>query len=154
MSIGLLNNYDIVTEGMDSEISLESQSSIMAAVLMENCTAEELLAFFENNSEVEVVQGEQLLTERTILKMDKIARLNRAYKTSIFQVAREKKDPMFKKLLTVWKMERFLEGKLEKKYGNEAKRRAKKVVANAGKSKSALVKKAIARTNSSLNGKK
>nr|DAJ68118.1 MAG TPA: hypothetical protein [Caudoviricetes sp.] len=154
MSISLMNDYGIVAEGMDSEISLESTSAIAGSLLMEYCTPDEISAFLENSSEVELAQNEELLTEKTILKMDKVARLNRAYKTSIFQVAREKKDPLFKKLLTVWKMERFLEGKLEKKYGNEGRRRAKKVVANAGKSKSPLVKKAVSRVKASLNGKK
>ena len=154
MSISLMNDYGLVAEGMDSEVSLESQSAIVGSLLLEYCTSDEISAFLENSSEVELTQNEQLLTEKTILKMDKLAKFNRAYKTSIFQVARQKKDPLFKKLLTVWKMERAIEGKLEKKYGNEARRVAKKVVSNSGKSKSPLVKKAVSRVKSSLNGKK
>lgn len=151
--ISLLNDYSgIVAEGLniagvepEVELTEENMASIVAAVISENCTSEEIEAFTENAAEVELALSEGIVQERTIIKFDKKAKLSRAYATALFQVAKEKKDPKFKKLLTVWKLERYLENFLDKKYGNEARRRAKKAVANMGKSKTPIAAKAAQR---------
>lgn len=70
---------------------------------------------------------------------------------AIFTIAQEKNDPKFKKLKFLWRTERKLENELGKKYGTEAKRRAKKAVQNAGKSNSNIVKKAANKAKSVFN---
>jgi hypothetical protein len=85
--------------------------------------------------------------ERSIVRLDKEARKNRAYKMAIFQTAKEKGDRDFKKLLTLWKLERFLEGKLEKRYAAQAKQLAKNALKKAKATKSKVVGKAVNKAN-------
>lgn len=145
----LFNNLGKATSY--SEVSTEVANSVMEAVMLENLSAEELSVFLENQSEVDAALEEGVLLEKTIVKLDKHAKLSRAYKAAIFKIAKEKGDPKFKKLLTIWKTERALEAYLEQKYGAIAMRDAKQTVRNAQKSKSAMVAKAAARAKSSLN---
>ena len=126
------------------EFDLEDEVALMEAVLMDGLSGEELEAFLESADEVnDAVEGEVLL-ERSIVKLDKFAKLSRAKRVAIFNIARRKKDPKMKKLTTLWKMEARIQKYLIKKYGNEATKEAKKMVnkkAVNGKS----VKKAAAR---------
>ena len=73
---------------------------------------------------------------------------------AIFQVAKEKGDRDFKKLMTIWKLERFLEGKLEKRYFAQAKQLAKETMKKAKNTKSKVVGKAARKANLLLDGVK
>lgn len=140
---------------IDNEhISTEAMNYIMEAVMLEGLTEEEISAFLENQNEVTASINENILMEKTIVRLDKKAKLSKAHKMAIFTIAKEKKDPKYKKLVTLWKMERFIEAYLEKKYGNEALRRAKKAVSKSQKSTSGMVKKAATKVKSQLNGDK
>lgn len=150
----LFNAYGDFADLPETEMTTENLSSIIGTMILENCTAEEIEDFMNNPAEVQAAQMGNILTERTIVRFDKKAKLSRSYATALFQVAKEKKDRMFKKLLTVWKMERFLEGHLHKKYGNEAMRRAKKAQQAAHKSPVKLAQKAAERVKNSLNVQK
>ena len=66
---------------------------------------------------------------------------------AIFQVAKEKKDRDFRKLLTLWKLERFIEAKLEKRYGAQAKQLAKQAMKKSKNTKSKAVGKAVNKAN-------
>lgn len=69
-----------------------------------------------------------ILSEKSIVRLDKIAKLSRAEKQAVYMIAKEKGDRDYKKLNTVWKLKKLLTAKLEKRYGVEAKRRAKTMV--------------------------
>lgn len=146
----LFNSLGNITK--PDEISASATNAIMEAVMLENLTQDELSMFLENQTEVDAALEEGVLLEKTIVRLDKTAKLNRAYKAAIFQIAKEKNDPKFKKLLTIWKTERALEAYLEQKYGAIAMRQAKETVRNAQKSKSNIVAKAAQRAKQSLNG--
>jgi hypothetical protein len=136
-------------------LSTEATNYIMEAFVKDEFTTDELSMFLENQTEVDDAVSNNILMEKTIVRLDKTAKLSKAKKMAIFTIAKEKNDPKFKKLLTVWKMERYLEAELEKKYGNEAGRRAKKVVADsAKKSKGTLIKKAAERAKDSFSSTK
>jgi hypothetical protein len=108
--------------------------------------------FLENQTEVDDALNNNILMEKTIVRLDKKAKLSKATKMAVFTLAKEKNDPKFKMLLTVWKMERYLEAYLVKKYGNEAARRAKKAVSSsANKSAGTIIKKVANRAKDSLN---
>lgn len=147
----MLFNTDGSPISKDDEITTEAMSSIVATILTEGLTPEELNYFLADHDAVEEAIGENILLERTIVRLDKKAKLSKAHKMAVFEIAKERKDPKFKKLLTVWKMERFLENYLVKKYGNEAMRRAKKSVAAASKSKSAMVRQAANNVKKQFN---
>jgi hypothetical protein len=138
-------------EFVAEEMSAEDQALIMEAAILESVTGEELEAFLENQTEVNAAVRDEVVLEKTIVRLDKQAKISKAQKTAVFTIAKEKNDPKYKKLVTVWRMERFLEAELMKKYGNEGMRRAKKAVQNGGKSKSALMKKVARNVGTSLN---
>lgn len=98
-----------------------------------------------------------VVTEKSIVRLDKKAKISRAYKTAIFTIAREKKDPLFKKLVTTWRIERTLEAKLMKKYHTEAMKRAKVSVAKLGSgkkdTKNKVVSKAVSAAKAQFNAK-
>ena len=138
----------------NEQISTEATNYIMEAAMREGLTEEELSMFLESQTETSAAINENILMEKTIVRLDKKAKLSKAQKMAIFTIAKEKKDPKYKKLVTVWKMERFLEAYLTKKYGNEALRRAKKAMAKSKNSTSGMVKKAANKVASQLNGDK
>lgn len=139
---------------VEDEIISAEESFYMNEAMMCELSNEELSMFLENADAVREAVDNGILLERTIVRLDKKAKLSKARKMAIFTIAKEKNDPNFKKLLTVWKMERYLEAVLEKKYGNEAMRRAKKHV-NRKKDKAeykGMVKTAVDKANDMLNG--
>lgn len=136
-----------------AEIVKESAVAINEAILLEGLTKEELQTFLESSHECNTAVEEEILEERSIVKLDKKAKLSKATKTAIYTIAKEKKDPLFKKLITLWKMERIIEKKLEKKYKGPAAQRAKKQIAASSKSKSNLVKKATEKAKQMINSK-
>ena len=141
------------TKGTEThdEISEEAMGLISEAALYDGLSDDEISAFLENQSEVDLAMADDIVMEKTIVRLDKKAKLSRAHKMAIFTIAKEKKDPKFKKLVFVLKMRRKLEGDLEKKYGAAALSRAKKVVAQQQKSKSSVVKKAADKAKAMFN---
>lgn len=144
-------NGKITTDNSD-RITMESMAYIGEAILREGLTEDELKAFTESRVDTDIAREENIVMEKTIVRLDKKARLSHAQKIAVFTIAREKNDPKFKKLITIWRMERQLENYLFKKYGNQALARAKKTVSAASRSKSAMVKKAANKVKAQLNG--
>jgi hypothetical protein len=144
-----VNGYG--ASGDSLEVSTESLCYITEAILMEGLSSDEMEDFLESYRDVNTAVSEGIVQEKTIIKLDKKAKLSKAQKAAIYTVAREKKDKDFIKLLKVWRMERLLKGKLRKKYTNEAARRAKKAMSKAGSSKSNMVKKAAAAAKKQFN---
>ena len=86
-----------------------------------------------------------LLSEKVIVKFDKKAKLNREEKLAVLTIAKEKKDRDFYKLVRVWKMRKLLLDKLNKKYGSQAKTRAKQMIKKQSSSRSTTGKKVAKR---------
>jgi len=148
----LFNKKGDIENVTEDVISTEATQYIMEAFINDEFTPEEKSMFLENKTEVDDAVSNNILMEKTIVRLDKKAKLSRATKMATFTIAKEKNDPKFKKLLTVWKMERYLEDYLYKKYGAEAARRAKKAVsASANKSSATLIKKAAERSKDEFN---
>jgi sensor histidine kinase regulating citrate/malate metabolism len=122
-------------------ISTEAMSCIFEAAIRENCTPEEIADFVADSNATSDAVLEGVLLEKNIVRLDKKAKLQNAYKTAIFTVAKEDNDRDYKKLVTVWKMERALEAKLEKKYKNEGMKRAKEMLKKSKLSKVPIIGK-------------
>lgn len=136
---------------VEPEYDLEDEVALMEAVLMDGLSQDELEAFLESADEInDSIEGEVLL-ERSIVKLDKFAKLSRAKRVAIYNIARRKKDPDMKKLVTLWKMEARLQKRLIKKYGNEAGREAKQMVNKKASSNSKSVKKAAEKAKAMFN---
>lgn len=139
------NNYE--TE----EMSNESLSLITEAAMLDALTEEELDAFLESSSDVNAMLRQEVLMEKSIVRLDKKAKLSRAHKMAIFTMAKEKNDRDYKKLITIWRMERVLEAKLYKKYSNQAMSRAKASLKKIAKAPTMVTNKLVKQTNKMLN---
>lgn len=146
----MFNNFDQYSE---MEPTTESDNLIMTAALLESNTHDEIQAFLESDESPLAIR-EGVLMEKTIVKLDKNAQVSQARKMAIFTIAKEKNDINFRKLVTIWRMERKLEGVLDKKYGPEATRRAKKAVNKRRNSRVPIIQKTVKKTNTVLNGGK
>ena len=124
---------------------------LIECVLQDELSKDELNALLEDTAQIKNLTKSNILLERNIVRLDKFAKLNRAQKIATFTIARERKDPKFKKLITIWKIERYLEDYLMKRYGNEAMRRAKASMNKAKTSTSATVKKVVNNVHKQLN---
>ena len=134
----LIDEYDNGTE---------ASAMIIECALLDEFSNEEIETLTENTYDLGKAINEDILVERSIVRLDKEAKKNRAYKMAIFQVAKEKGDRDFKKLLTLWKLERFIEQKLEKRYFAQAKQKAKEAMKKAKMTKSKVVAKATDKAN-------
>jgi hypothetical protein len=134
----IINEYDNETE---------ATALIIECAILDTFSNEEIESLTENTYDLGKAINEDILVERSIVRLDKEAKKNKAYKMAIFQVAKEKGDRDFKKLLTLWKLERFLENKLEKRYAAQAKQLAKQAMKKAKTTKSKVVGKAVNKTN-------
>ena len=130
-----------------SQENPENNITLAEAMFIESLNPEELESLANNPSEMATLVEEGILSEKTIVKFDKKAKLSRAESQAVLLIAKEKKDRDFNKLIRVWKMRKALLDKLEKKYSSQAKQRAKKMVKNTAKSKSSTAKKVAARAN-------
>ena len=123
----------------------QDEQLITEAVLCDVLSNAELQELTETADVCDELKSLGVVTEKTIVRLDKKAKLERAFKTAVFTIAREKKDPKFKKLLTVWKMERALEAYLMKKYQAEGMKRDKLAVARLGKGNKDTKSKVVAK---------
>ena len=136
-------------------ISEEDTQLVAEAMLIDALSNEELHELTEAADVCNDLTSMGIVTEKTIVRLDKKAKISRAYKTAVFTVAREKKDRDFKRLVTIWRMERTLEAKLMKKYHAEAMKRAKVAVAklNSGRkdTKGRVIAKAVSKAKKQFN---
>ena len=107
-------------------------------LLRESLNEDEIMEFV-NSMDSDIAVSEGFLMEKTIIKFDKKAKKAQLYEVAVAAVAREKKDPLYKKLNTVYKMERILKAKLRKKYNSQAQQKVKEYLARAKRSKSGIL---------------
>lgn len=112
----------------DEEVSLESMQIINESLINAFLTEDEVDTLLESASEYQDLINADVVTESTIVRLSKKDRISQIQKVSVFTIAKEKGDPLFKKLVTIWRMEKTLEDKLFNKYGSEGLRRARKTV--------------------------
>ena len=151
-------NEGFIPDADPGFISDAAMESLYLAIVSEGLNPDELEEFVSESSNYEGVFEAQ----KNIVRLNKQAKLNRAYKTAILQCAAEDKRKEYKKLRTLWKMEAALFKKLERNYKNKALARAKQAVKNLAKKKSnpvadaagrvgKKIEKAVGGTNKLLN---
>ena len=130
----VINEYDNETE---------VYALIVECAILDTFSNEEIEMLTENTYDIGKAVNEDILVERSIVRLDKNAKKNKAFKMAVFQIAKQKGDRDFKKLMTVWKLERFLENKLTKRYQAQANQLAKESLKKAKNTKSKVVNKAV-----------
>lgn len=114
---------DIYVEDEEVEESILQFSHEAAMhILLEQEEKEALI----DEGEIEEMEEEGAVTESTVVRLDRDSRLKQLTRVISYKIAREKKDPNFIKLLKIWRIERNLEEKVNKKYSSQAKRIASK----------------------------
>jgi hypothetical protein len=141
----IFDNDGLIINEFDNDT--EVNALIVECALLDTFSSEEIESLTENTYDLGKAINEDILVERSIVRLDKEAKKNKAYKMAIFQVAKEKGDRDFKKLLTLWKLERFIEAKLEKRYAAQAKQLAKQAMKKSKNTKSKAVGKAVNKAN-------
>ena len=68
----------------------------------------------------------EMLSERSIVRLDKVAKRSLAEKKALIVIAKEKNDPLYRHLVKVYKRKREIIDKLDKKYGTQAISRVRK----------------------------
>jgi hypothetical protein len=66
--------------------------------------------------------------ERTIVRLDRKARLKHLTKQAELDAARQANDPNYKKLMKIWMLERTLEKKIHQRWANKGKQIANKKI--------------------------
>lgn len=139
--------YDKYTASECAGTNDEALQLIAEAVLCEQLSNEEIQELTESRDVTRELVDMGIVQEKTIVRLDKKAKISRATMQAIFQIAKEKNDRDYRKLVTIWRMERLQEAKLRKKYYALALKRAKLAVAQMGKHKkdtpNAVVAKAV-----------
>ena len=141
----IFDDNGLIINEFDNET--EVNALLVECAILDTFSNEEIESLTENTYDLGKAINEDILVERSIVRLDKEAKKNKAYKMAIFQVAKEKGDRDFKKLLTLWKLERFIEAKLEKRYSAQAKQLAKQAMKKSKNSKSKAVGKAVNKAN-------
>lgn len=85
---------------------------------------DERIAFAESE-EAQVLVEKQVLNKRTLVRLSKNDDLARRVKMAAFQLAKQKKDPLWTKLVKNRVIERALIKKIVQKYNNQAVRVAR-----------------------------
>lgn len=148
--MSLLNRMGTTSEFQDVDpgyITESSMEQLCAAILTENLIPDEIEEFVAE-------QAFDIVTEKNIVKLDKNAKKQRAYKVGIIQCAAEDNAKEYKKIRKLWQMEAILFKKMEKKYKNKAMAKAKEAMRRLSRSSSSKAATASTRMNKQLNGSK
>lgn len=113
--------------------------TVATPIMLNESLNEDEIMEFVNSIDSDIAVSEGFLMEKTIIKFDKKAKKAQLYEVAVAAIAREKKDPLYKKLNTVYKMERILKAKLRKKYNAQAQQKVKEYLNRAKKSKSGIL---------------
>lgn len=130
-----LNIDDLPGEGgesADDEEEVEVDEATFAALFLEQfATPEEISAMAESYDEMGAMSETMgVAMEKVIVRLDKKSRLAHLQQAAVFKLANAANDPKYRKLLTLWKMERQIEAYLNKKYASKATKIAKSKIKN------------------------
>lgn len=128
-------------------ISDAAMETLFLSIVSEGMNPEEIEELVSESANYEGVFEAQ----KNIVRLNKEAKLNRAYKTAVLQCAAEDKRKEYKKLRTLWKMEAVLFKKLERIYKNKAMSRARVAVKELNKKKSNPIKTAANRVGKMID---
>ena len=112
------NNWNYDEEDILEE-SVEGNILINEAILEESnieLTDEEFEALVES----------EMLSERSIVRLDRVAKRSLAEKKALIVIAKEKNDPLYRELVKIYKRKRKIIDKIDKKYGSQAIQRVRK----------------------------
>lgn len=128
----MMEGYEAdVAEPADTVIDCAEESICANAYLMDIASQDEICDVAESAEEMaELSDVFGVAMETSIVRLDRKSRLKHLRKANILHLARKSNNPKFRKLLTIWKMERQLESDLDKVYGAKATTLANQQIRN------------------------
>lgn len=131
--IGESDSKKKTEEMRQDDLTKADEAAMAECALMDFATPDEIAELAESYGEMEdVSEIFGVAMEKTIVKMSRQDRLKHLTKQAIFTEARRAKDPRFKKLMSLWKMERAIEADLTRIYKSRAQKRAMQQIKNYG----------------------
>ena len=136
-----LNELDILDESFDNSamgsdpvdglIEAAEESICANAYLMDIASQDEICDLAESYDEMDNISDLMgMAMETSIVRLDRKSRLKHLRKANVLNLARKSNNAKYKKLLTIWKMERELESDLDKIYGSKATTLANQQIRN------------------------
>ena len=136
--------FEMPAELVDINESITDEA-IVAAALMECFAPEELSEESINyNADLRALVEADILQEKTIIRMDRNAKLNKMYKLALYSILKKRNAKLFSKLKLSIKMKKSIVALADKKYGAQAKVLAKAMmrrVSTKPKVKQAIINK-------------
>lgn len=133
---------DELDDAEDAEVDAALDAIAPTILLQDELSDEEKVEFVES-AEMDILEEEGLINERTIIKFDKNAKKAQLYEVAWMTIARSKKDKDMRKLDMLYKMERILKAKLRKRYHQLAIKKVKEWMGKKAKSKSGLIRRIV-----------
>lgn len=125
--MGLYGNKPVVDPINEAAGIVENVDELLEAYIayeLAMLTPEQFKAFTESE-ECQAMLEKRLVGRNTLVRLSKNDDLTRRTKMAAFQIAKEKDDPLWQKLVKNRIKERQLIGAIVKKYGTKANRAAK-----------------------------
>lgn len=125
--MSVFSNFNI-NEGSSMEAELENPELLEEMFLVEECshfTDEQMKMFLESDLCEALVEAGKF-RKKTIVRLSGQADLSRRNKLAAMALAKQSKDPLFKKLARNRVIERELLGKIMQKYGSKGAKIARK----------------------------
>ena len=115
-------NRSILGSELEDSVNAVTESMIYADLVQ--LPQEEIKEFCES-AEAQALMEKAVLNKKTLVRLSKKDDLARRVKQAAYQIAREKKDPLWVKLVKTQMMKRKLVAAIMKKYQNPALRLAR-----------------------------
>ena len=115
-------NRSILGSELEDSVNAVTESMIYADLVQ--LPQEEIKEFCES-AEAQALMEKAVLNKKTLVRLSKKDDLARRVKQAAYQIAREKKDPLWVKLVKTQMMKRKLVAAIMKKYQNPAMRLAR-----------------------------
>jgi|GEM_PF-1755893 len=125
--MGLYGNKPVLDPMTEAAQEVENVDELLEAFIayeLAHLTPEQFKAFTESE-ECQAMLEKRLVGRNTLIRLSKNDDLTRRTKMAAFQVAKEKNDPLWDKLVKLRVKERQLINQITKKYGSKAQRAAK-----------------------------
>lgn len=125
--MGLYGNkptVDPITEAAGVVENVDELFEAFVAYELSMLTEEDFKTFIES-AECEAMLEKRLIGRNTLVRLSKNDDLTRRTKMAAFQIAKEKDDPLWEKLVKNRMKERELISKIVQKYGSKAQKAAK-----------------------------
>jgi hypothetical protein len=125
------DGMSIGADPADGLIEAAEESICANAYLMDIASQDEICDIAESYDEMDNISELMgMAMETSIVRLDRKSRLKHLRKANVLNLARKSNNAKYKKLLTVWKMERELESDLDKIYGSKATTLANQQIRN------------------------